>query len=127
MWLWPLCYCPKDILFQSSAKQCQLHFSAFDGLMGDLEIRRGENTPEVGSVHSSNYLFVSGDIVAVNPGTDNGIPSGDKWWFSRSTKHMNQVQTDLDAMNLDVGSLNRKNSRVMSLNQESIFHCFQTL
>ena len=54
--------------------------------MRDLEIRRGENTPEVGRVRSSNYLFVPGDIVAVNPGTDNGIPSGDKWWLFQVNK-----------------------------------------
>lgn len=47
--------------------------------MRGLEIRRGENTLEIGHVPSNNYLFVPGDIVAINPGTDDGVPSGDKW------------------------------------------------
>lgn len=49
--------------------------------MRELEIRRGENTTEIGYAPSSDYLFGPGDIVAVNPGTDDGIPSGDKWWL----------------------------------------------
>ena len=65
------------MLLQSSADECQLRFPAFDELMRALEIRRGENTTEIGRVPSSDYLFVPGNIVAVNPGTDNGIPSGD--------------------------------------------------
>ena len=67
------------MLLQSSADQCQLNFPAFDHLMRELEFRKGENTPEIGHVPSNNYFFVLGDIVAVTPGTDNGIPSGDKW------------------------------------------------
>ena len=47
--------------------------------MRGLEIRREENTLEIGRVPSNNYLFVPGDIVAINPGTDDGVPSGDKW------------------------------------------------
>ena len=39
-----------------------------------------------GRVPSNNYLFVPGDIVAVNPGTDNGIPSVDKWWLLQVNK-----------------------------------------
>ncbi|KAJ7387572.1 hypothetical protein OS493_000906 [Desmophyllum pertusum] len=76
----------KDMLLQGSADECQLRFPAFDELMRDLEIRRGEHTTEIGRVPSSDYLFVAGDIVAVNPGTDNGIPSGDKWWLLQVNK-----------------------------------------
>lgn len=71
----------KDMLFLSSADECQLCFPAFSELMRELEIRRGENTTEIGCAPSSDYLFGPGDIVAVNPGTDDGIPSGDKWWL----------------------------------------------
>ena len=39
-----------------------------------------------GRVQSDDYLFVPGDIIAVNPGTDNGIPSGDKWWLLQVNK-----------------------------------------
>nr|KAJ7387581.1 hypothetical protein OS493_000915 [Desmophyllum pertusum] len=60
--------------------------NAFYELMRDLEIRRGENTTEIDLVPSSDYLFVPGDIVAVNPGTDNGIPSSDKWWLLQVNK-----------------------------------------
>ncbi|EDO32950.1 predicted protein [Nematostella vectensis] len=41
---------------------------------------------EYGRVQSDNYLFVPGDIVAINPGTDNGIPSADKWWLLQANK-----------------------------------------
>ncbi|KAJ7387570.1 hypothetical protein OS493_000904 [Desmophyllum pertusum] len=76
----------KDMLLQGSADECQLRFPAFYELMRDLEIRRGENTAEIDLVPSSDYLFVPGDIVAVNPGTDNGIPSSDKWWLLQVNK-----------------------------------------
>ena len=39
-----------------------------------------------GRVQSDDYLFVPGDIIAVNPGTDNGIPSGDKLWLLQVNK-----------------------------------------
>ena len=68
------------MLLHGSWDGCQLRFPAFDELMRALEIRRGENTTEIGRVPSTDYLFVPGDIAAVNPGTDNGIPSADKWW-----------------------------------------------
>lgn len=51
--------------------------------MRGLELRRADNTLEMGRVPSNNYLFLPGDIVAVNPGTDNEIPSSDKWWVPR--------------------------------------------
>lgn len=70
-----------DVLLQGNTDQIQLHYPAFSDLMRGLEIRRGENTPEIGRVPSNNYLFVPGDITAVNPGTDNGVPIDDKWWL----------------------------------------------
>ena len=76
----------KDMLLQGSLDGCQLRFPAFDELMRALEIRRGENTTEIGRVPSTDYLFVPGDIAAVNPGTDNGIPSADKWWLLQVNK-----------------------------------------
>ena len=84
------------MLLQGNTDQIQLHYPAFSELMRALEIRRGDNTLEIGRVPSNNYLFVPGDIVAVNPGTDDGVPSGDEWW--RSTSHMNQIEIELGAM-----------------------------
>lgn len=49
--------------------------------MREFEIRRGENIIEIGCVSFSDYLFGFGDIVVVNLGIDDGIFSGDKWWF----------------------------------------------
>ena len=69
------------MLLQGNADQIELRYPAFADLMKGLEVRRGENTPEMGRVPSNNYFFLPLDIVAVNPGTDNGIPSGDKWWL----------------------------------------------
>ena len=76
----------KDMLLQGRLDGCQLRFPVFDELMRALEIRRGENTTEIGRVPSTDYLFVPGDIAAVNPGTDNGIPSADKWWLLQVNK-----------------------------------------
>lgn len=73
------------MLLQSSADECQLRFPEFSELMRELEIRRGENTTEIDHAPSS-YLFVPGDIVAENPGTDDGIPSGNKWWLLQVNK-----------------------------------------
>ena len=61
--------------------QTAVNFAAFDELMRALEIRRGENTKEIGRVPSTDYVFVPGDIAAVNQASDNGIPSADKWWL----------------------------------------------
>ena len=59
-------------------------------MMENLTIRRGENprTPEAGC--SDGYLFLPGDIVAVNPGTDNNLPSGDKWWLLQINKALSK-------------------------------------
>lgn len=74
------------MLLQGNTDQIQLHYPAFSDLMRGLEIRRGKNTPEIGRVPSNNYLFVPGDITAVNSGTDDGVPSGDKWWLLQVNK-----------------------------------------
>lgn len=75
-----------SLLLQGNTDQIQLHYPAFSELMRALEIRRGDNTLEIGRVPSNNYLFVPGDIVAVNPGTDDGVPSGDEWWVLQVNK-----------------------------------------
>ena len=68
----------KDAVLQDSNSEYQPHFPTFEQLMRDLEIQRGETSASlVSRVQSNEYLFVPGDIVAVNPGTDNGIPTGD--------------------------------------------------
>ena len=64
----------KDVLLQGNTDQIQLHYPAFSELMRGLEIRRGESTPDIGRVPSNNYLFVPGDIVAVNPGNRRWCP-----------------------------------------------------
>ena len=57
--------------------------------MKELQVQRGENGSlplQVGRAQSAGYLFVPGDIVAVNPGTNDGIPCGDKWWLLQINK-----------------------------------------
>ena len=67
----------KDAVSQDSHTEYQPHFLTFEQIMRDLEIQRGETSASlVGRVQSNEYLFVPGDIVAVNPGIDNGIPTG---------------------------------------------------
>lgn len=77
----------KDAILQDSDSEYQHYFPAFEQLMRDLQIQRGDtNASAAGRVQSDDYLFVPGDIIAVNPGTDNGIPSGDKWWLLQVNK-----------------------------------------
>ena len=86
----------KDAVLQDSNSEYQPHFPTFEQLMPDLEIQRGETSASlVGRVKSNEYLFVPGDIVAVNPGTDNGIPTG--------ISHIRQAETHLAVMCLDFG------------------------
>ncbi|XP_048577005.1 uncharacterized protein LOC116614083 [Nematostella vectensis] len=76
----------KDMLLQDVTNN-RSHYPAFDQLMSELQVQRDENrVQEHGRVQSDNYLFVPGDIVAINPGTDNGIPSADKWWLLQANK-----------------------------------------
>ena len=87
----------KDMLLQGNADQIELHYPAFADLMKGLEVRRGENTPEMGRVPSKNYFFLPLDIVALNPGTDNGIPSGDKWWLLQVRSSPYIIQRSLES------------------------------
>ena len=52
----------------------------------ELEVRRGESTSTGRRVDSGDYLFVPGDIVIVNPGVNDEIPSADKWWLLQVNK-----------------------------------------
>ena len=56
--------------------------------MRELQIQRSRNDAllDNGRIQLDEYLFVPEDIVAVNPGTDNGIPTGDKWCFLQINK-----------------------------------------
>ena len=68
--------------------------------MKELQVQRGENGSlplQVGRVHSAGYLFVPGDIVAVNPVTNDGIPCGDKWLLLQINKsHLSRIGFWLD-------------------------------
>ena len=51
----------KDTLLQGSGHECELHFPAFENLMKELQVQRGENGSlplQVGRVQSAEYLFV---------------------------------------------------------------------
>ena len=78
----------RDTLLQDDVNPSHVHFPAFDELMRELQIQRSRNDAllDNGRIQLDEYLFVPGDIVAVNPGTDNGIPTGDKWWLLQINK-----------------------------------------
>ena len=77
----------KDSILQDGIHEHQPYFPAFEQLVRDLQAQRGDASYLVaGRVQSDDCLLVPGDIIAVNPGTDNGIPSGDKWWLLQVNK-----------------------------------------
>ena len=79
------------IIFQKNALledggDVSRHYPDFEKLMMELEVRRGESTSTGRRVDSGDYLFVPGDIVIVNPGVNDEIPSADKWWLLQVNK-----------------------------------------
>ncbi|XP_031554526.1 uncharacterized protein LOC116291495, partial [Actinia tenebrosa] len=75
----------KDALFQDESYES--HYPAFQQLMGDLEVQRNGNFElQQERIQSSEYLLLPGDIAAINPGSNNGIPSADKWWLLQVNK-----------------------------------------
>lgn len=63
------------------------YYPSFQQLMNELN-KNTDNNDEVGTqiARNNDYSLLAGDIVAVNPGTENGIPSGDKWWLLQVNK-----------------------------------------
>ena len=77
----------KDALFQNENEEIERRYPDFQEQMNALQIRRGETTTAVDRRTEDNkYAFVPGDIVAVNPGVNEGLPSGDKWWLLQINK-----------------------------------------
>ncbi|XP_020908135.1 uncharacterized protein LOC110246159 [Exaiptasia diaphana] len=72
----------KDALFQDETYNH--HYPAFHQLMTDLEVQR--NTTNNERIVCNDYLLLPGDIAAVNPGSNEGIPSADKWWLLQINK-----------------------------------------
>ncbi|CAB4041743.1 Hypothetical predicted protein, partial [Paramuricea clavata] len=61
----------------------QQYVHTFQDLMKELQVQRGENPllpSEIDRVQAGDYLFLAGDIVAINPGTE------DKWWLVQVNK-----------------------------------------
>ncbi len=61
--------------------------------MKELEVRRGESISTDRRVESGDYLFLPGDIVIINPGVNNDIPSTDKWWLLQVNKAHHSTKT----------------------------------
>ena len=66
------------------------YFPSFQQLMS--EISTNDNVPTTTGVNEDNNL-IPGDIVAVNPGTEDGIPSGDKWWLLQVSRGLPTSKT----------------------------------
>ena len=82
-------------LFQESDSN-ERYFPSFQQLMNELNEsshNRDEiiQNPEIG--RNGEYILIPGDIVAVNPGVEDGIPSGDKWWLLQVNKALPSAKT----------------------------------
>jgi hypothetical protein len=82
----------KDALLDDGNNDSR-HYPDFEKLMKELEVRRGETVPTDRRVESGDYLFVPGDIVIINPGVNNEIPSADKWWLLQVNKAHHSTKT----------------------------------
>ena len=56
------------------------------------EISTSDNIRTTTGVNE-DYNLIPGDIVAVNPGTEDGIPSGDKWWLLQVSRGLPKDKT----------------------------------
>ena len=54
------------------------YYPSFQQLISELNTSDNVSTT---TGLNEDYHLIPGDIVAVNPGTEDGIPSGDKWWL----------------------------------------------
>jgi hypothetical protein len=70
-----------DTMSSSVDDENMRHYPSYRELMEQLSLGDSQQTQVNAHNHSASYNLIPGDIVAVNPGTDNGIPSGDKWWL----------------------------------------------
>ena len=86
------------VLFQKDAlledgNDVSRHYPDFEKLMNDLTVRRGGCRSTDRRVDSGDYLLVPGDILIVNPGVNNNIPSADKWWLLQVNKAHHSSKT----------------------------------
>lgn len=56
------------------------------------ELSTSDNVPTTTGLNE-DYLLIPRDIVAVNPGTEDGIPSGDKWWLLQVSRGLPTSKT----------------------------------
>ena len=76
-------------LFQPSDANLR-YYPSYQQLMS--EISTSDNIRTTTGVNE-DYNLIPGDIVAVNPGTEDGIPNGDKWWFLQVSKGLPKDKT----------------------------------
>ena len=77
----------RDALFLDDNEEIIRHYPDFQQQMDAIQIRRGEIITAVDRrVEGNKYVFLPGDIVVVNPGVDEEIPSSDKWWLLQINK-----------------------------------------
>ena len=68
------------------------YYPDFERLMEELAVRRGEHSSSR-RVERGDYLFVPGDILVINPGVNDSVPSGDKWWLLQVNKAHHSSKT----------------------------------
>lgn len=76
-------------LFQPSDANLR-YYPSFQQLMSELST--SDNVPTTTGLNE-DYHLIPGDIVAVNPGTEDGIPSGDKWWLLQVSRGLPTSKT----------------------------------
>ena len=77
----------RDALFQDDNEEIIRPYPDFQQQLDAIQIRRGEIITAVDRrVEGNKYVFLPGDIVVVNPGVDEEIPSSDKWWLLQINK-----------------------------------------
>ncbi|CAB4007206.1 Hypothetical predicted protein [Paramuricea clavata] len=70
------------------------YYPSFQQLMDELHESINSNSElDQRNVGNNDFVLLAGDIAAVNPGTENGIPSGDKWWLLQVNKAVPSSKT----------------------------------
>lgn len=86
-------------LFQSSNAN-PVYYPSFQQLMS--EISTSDKVPTKTGV-DEDYHLIPGDIMAVNPETEDGILSGDTWWLPQVSRVFQQVKHQMAVMFQDFG------------------------
>ncbi|CAB4028059.1 Hypothetical predicted protein [Paramuricea clavata] len=65
---------------------CERYYPSFQQLMDELNDNIDNNDVDTNIAKNNDYSLMVGDIVTVNRGEENEIPSCDKWWLLHVNK-----------------------------------------